>query len=168
MPKRSEFTKEAGSPLGAGNQSLVRHLLAKCAESIAMSSIPVKNSQPIAFPPRLSIERRSKLRFPIELRVTYRTLGRSFPCAGEGWVANISAGGVLVSSQHEIDVGARMELNIEWPSLLHGRIPLRFVAVGEVVRCDASSFAVMMARHSFRTAKRKVTSIEGSAASAGN
>jgi hypothetical protein len=52
-----------------------------------------------------------------------------------------------------------MELSIEWPPLLHGRVPLRFVTVGEVVRCDASSFAVMLERHQFRTAKRKVTSI---------
>jgi hypothetical protein len=68
--------------------------------------------------------------------------------------------GVLVSAQHQIAVGARMELRIEWPSLLYGRVPLRFVTVGEVVRCDASSFALMVTRYQFRTAKRKVTSID--------
>ena len=53
-----------------------------------------------------------------------------------------------------------MELSIEWPSLLHGRIPLRFVTVGEVVRCDAWSFAMTLAGYQFRTAKKKVTSID--------
>jgi hypothetical protein len=53
-----------------------------------------------------------------------------------------------------------VELNIEWPSLLHGRVPLRFVTVGQVVRSDASSFAVMLARYQFRTAKKKVTPID--------
>jgi hypothetical protein len=53
-----------------------------------------------------------------------------------------------------------MKLSIEWPSLLYGRVPLRFVTVGKVVRCDASSFAVTVVRYEFRTAKRKVTSID--------
>ena len=73
---------------------------------------------------------------------------------------NMNRGGVLVSAQHEVGVGERIELSIEWPSLLYGRVPLRFVTVGEVVRCDASSFAVALARYQFRTAKRKVTAID--------
>ena len=125
-----------------------------------MSSIPVKNSEPSAFFHPFPIERRSKVRFPLELRVRYRTLGGGTSSAGEGWVVNMSRGGILVSSQHEIGVGVRMELSVEWPSLLYGRVPLRFVTEGDVVRCDASSFAVMLARYQFRTAKRKVTSID--------
>ena len=107
-----------------------------------------------------SLERRSKVRFPLELPVSYRTLERGSPCAGEGWVVNMSRDGILVSSPQEIGVGAGVELSIEWPSLLYGRVPLRFVTVGEVVRCDASSFAVILDRYQFRTAKRKVTSID--------
>ena len=125
-----------------------------------MSSNPVKNFEPNALFNTLSVERRSKVRFPLILRVSFRTLGTKSPCAGEGWVMNMNRGGVLVSAQHEISVGMRTELSIEWPSLLYGRVPLRFVTVGEVVRCDASSFAVMWARYQFRTAKRKVTSID--------
>src|SRR4029077_18323083 len=101
-----------------------------------------------------------KIRFPLELPVTYRTFGRANRSAGSGWVANINRCGVLVSAEHEITVGTPVELNIEWPSLLHGRIPLRFITVGEVVRCDESSFAVTVARYQFRTAKRKVTAID--------
>lgn len=107
-----------------------------------------------------SIERRSKVRFPLELRVNYRTLEPWSRCAGEGWVVNISRDGILVSSQHEIGVGAGVELNIEWPSLLHGRVPLRFVTVGTVVRHDGSSFAVILDRYQFKTAKTKATSID--------
>jgi hypothetical protein len=125
-----------------------------------MSFNPVKNCQLTAFSDASPMERRSKVRFPLELRVSYRTIGRRSPCSGEGWVVNMNRGGVLVSAEHEVDVGARMELSIEWPSLLHGRVPLRFVTVGAVVRCDASSFAVMLVRHQFRTAKRNVTAID--------
>jgi hypothetical protein len=133
-----------------------------------MSSMPVKNSQPNVSSHFLSVERRSKVRFPLELRVSYRTLGRGPHHAGEGWVVNMNRGGVLVSSQHEIGVGERMELNIEWPSLLYGRVPLRFVTVGKVVRCDASSFAVTLVRYEFRTAKKKVTSIDSHGDSPGS
>ncbi len=72
----------------------------------------------------------------------------------------MNRGGVLVSSEHQVDVGKRMELSIEWPSLLYGRVPLRFVTVGTVVRCDGSNFAVALARYQFRTAKKKVTFID--------
>jgi hypothetical protein len=125
-----------------------------------MSPIPVKISEPNAFSRTFALERRTRVRFPLELRVNYRTLGRGNPCTGEGWVLNMSRGGLLVFSQHEIDVGARMELSIEWPSLLHGQIPLRFVTEGKVVRRDPSSFAIVMARYEFRTTKKKVTSID--------
>ena len=129
-------------------------------EPPAMPSIQVKDSQPSAFPRPFLIDRRAKVRFPLELRVSYRTLGRGSICAGEGWVVNISRGGILVSSPQDVGVGAGMELNIEWPSLLYGRVPLRFVVAGKVVRSDASSFAMILARHQFRTAKKKVTSID--------
>ena len=123
-----------------------------------MTLNPVKNSEPNYYPSEL--ERRSKIRFPLELPVRYRTLGREARCSGEGWVVNINKHGVLVSAQHQICLGARIELGIEWPSLLHGRVPLRFVTLGEVVRCDEFSFAVMVTRYQFRTAKQKVTSID--------
>jgi hypothetical protein len=125
-----------------------------------MSSMPVKNRQTNAFSYPKSIERRSKVRFPLDLRVSYRTLERESSFAGEGWVVNMNGRGVLVSSRHEIGIGTRIELSIEWPSLLHGRVPLRFVTQGQVVRCDEFSFAVVLAKYQFRTAKRKVTSID--------
>jgi hypothetical protein len=50
-------------------------------------------------------------------------------------------------------------IGLEWPTLLHGEVPLRFVTAGEVVRCDASSFAVKLVGHQFRTMKRKITPI---------
>ena len=100
------------------------------------------------------LERRSKVRFPLELRVRYHTLARRCPAVGTGVVMNISRSGVLVSSQHDISEGTRIELNIEWPSLLDGRVPLQVVTVGRVVRCEPSSFAVVLARYQFRTTKK--------------
>ena len=101
------------------------------------------------------VERRSKVRFPLELRVRYRSLVRRCPVAGTGVVMNISRSGVLVSCEHELSDGMRIELHIEWPSLLDGRVPLQVVTVGKVVRCEASSFAVVLARYQFRTTKKR-------------
>jgi hypothetical protein len=100
------------------------------------------------------LERRSKVRFPLEMRVRYRSLARRCPVVGTGVVMNMSRSGVLVSSEHTISEGVRVELSIEWPSLLDGRVPLQVVTLGRVVRCEPSSFAVVLVRYQFRTTKR--------------
>lgn len=103
------------------------------------------------FPLPISMERRSRVRFPLELRVRFRTLGKDYPVAGVGSVVNMSSGGVLVAFQYGISAGTPVELNIEWPAVLDGRVRLRLVAVGTVVRSGISSFAVVLERHHFRT-----------------
>ncbi len=100
------------------------------------------------------LERRAKVRFPVELRVRYRSLARRCPAAGTGVLINMSRSGVLVSSEHEVSQGVRVQLNIEWPSLLDGRVPLQVVTEGRVVRCESSSFAVVLARYQFRTTRK--------------
>jgi hypothetical protein len=100
------------------------------------------------------LERRSKVRFPLELRMRYRSLSRRCPATGAGVVRNMSRSGVLVFCEHEISEGVRVELSIEWPSLLDGRVPLQVVTVGRVVRCEPSSFAVVLARYQFRTTRK--------------
>ena len=117
----------------------------------ATSSTQAKNYRVEAFPLPASMERRARVRFPLEPRVGFRTLGQSYPAAGTGWAVNISSAGVLVRGQHDIDVGTLMELSIDWPVLLHGRVPLQMVAVGTVVRCEMFGFAVGLERYRFRT-----------------
>jgi hypothetical protein len=96
------------------------------------------------------VERRARIRFPSELRVRFRSLGQGYPVAGMGRVRNISSGGVLVTYQHEISAGTPLELNIDWPTRLDGRIPLQLVATGTVVRCELFGFAVGLERYHFR------------------
>jgi hypothetical protein len=75
-------------------------------------------------------------------------------------VVNISSGGALVACQHEIRAGTRVDLSIDWPSLLDGRIPLQLVMVGRVVRSGPSGFALALARYQFRTTRKPVVSID--------
>jgi hypothetical protein len=108
------------------------------------------------------MERRSKERYPLALQVRYRTLGRRLRL-GQGEVVNLSSGGALVASQHELGVGSELEIRLEWPSLLDGRIPLQLVAVATVVRCGRSTFAVRFRRCQFRTVRSQVKPIAPSA-----
>ena len=108
-----------------------------------------------------STERRTKIRYPLALKVRYRTLGQTL-LSGEGRAVNMSSGGLLVVSQHELSVGAELEVRVEWPSLLNGLIPIQLVAFGRVVRRGAFSFAVLFRTYRFQTLRSNVRSIEGS------
>jgi len=102
----------------------------------------------------LPVDRRSKARYPLVLNVSYRTLCRGQNVSGVGRTANMSSGGLLVDSQHEIDVGTKIEVHLEWPSQLDGVVPLQLVAVGIVARSEDGSFAVTLEKHRFRTMRR--------------
>lgn len=101
-----------------------------------------------------NIERRSRIRYPVKLTVRYRTVGRKHHLNGTGQTLNMSSAGLLVWAEHGVSEGARMEVNIEWPLMLDGTVPLQLVAVGKVVRCAESVFAVSFAQYQFRTMGR--------------
>ena len=103
----------------------------------------------------IPLERRSKTRYPITLNVRYRTLGRYRRLTGMGRTMNLSSAGMLVVAEQRLNVGARLEVNIEWPSLLDGVIPLQVTALGKVVRCVESGFALSFSQYQFRTMSRK-------------
>jgi len=102
-------------------------------------------------------ERRSKRRYSIELGVRFRSLEGGF--TGVGRTVNMSSGGILVACHQatpEIGAGARVEISIEWPLVLDGKVPLQLVAVCNVVRPGPSFFAAAFARHQFRTLKSAI------------
>jgi PilZ domain len=107
------------------------------------------------------IERRSNARYPLGLTARYGKLGQKL-LTGVGQAVNVSSGGVLVFSRHELSLGEQVELRIEWPSPLEGWIPLQLVILGKVVRCGALSFAVLFRHHQFRTMRSKVQPIAAS------
>ena len=104
------------------------------------------------------LERRSKIRYPVALNVRYRTLGRHHRTSGLGRTVNLSSGGMLVAAEEKMTVGTRLEVNLEWPSLLDGLIPLQLVAVGKVIRSVESGFALSFIQYEFRTMSRKFQS----------
>ena len=101
-------------------------------------------------------ERRFKFRYPLDLCVRFRCSSAGSVVSGEGLAVNVSSGGVLVASQHDLKVGALVDMSIEWPLLLDGRTPLQLIAVGRVLRRGAHHFAIKFERYEFHTMKTSI------------
>jgi len=101
-------------------------------------------------------ERRSKSRFPLRLSVRYRTVSGGPALVGVGRTVNISSRGLLIASeQPQVTTGARLQLTVDWPPLLHGITPLQLVVYCRVTRCFPEEFAVEMDQYQFRTKRAK-------------
>jgi hypothetical protein len=98
-------------------------------------------------------ERRSAVRYPLELGIRFRQLGRGVLSAGMGRSLDVSSEGMYVwaSTDTEIPVGSRLEAVIDWPVLLDGTVSLKLVTTGRVVRSGLRGFAVAIDRYEFRT-----------------
>lgn len=103
----------------------------------------------------IGIERRLRARYPVQLPARYRTLNRKIEFAGVGLTVNMSSSGLLVTCQHEIKLGARMEVQVNWPSFLEATIPLQLVTSGQVIRSEPSAFAIEFDCYQFRTVRSK-------------
>ena len=114
----------------------------------------------------MSDERRSKVRYPLELAVRYQGIGEGQAITGVGRTLNLSSSGLLLASEEGVQPGARLKVTIEWPSLLNGKTPLQLVTVGRVVRQGRSNFAVAFEHYQFKTMSRKPLAM--SVASDGN
>ena len=103
----------------------------------------------------LAQERRSKARFPLNLTVRYRTVSGGPELVGVGRTVNMSSGGLLIASEEtEVRTGARLQLTVDWPFLLHGTTPLQLVVSCRVTRSVPEEFAVKLDQYLFRTKKR--------------
>ena len=74
---------------------------------------------------------------------------------GEGRTVNMSSRGLLIASEEaKVNAGARLQLTVDWPSLLHGITPLQLIVSCRVTRSLPEEFAVEMDHYLFRTKKR--------------
>ncbi len=65
----------------------------------------------------------------------------------------MSSSGVRFTTEAELSRGGLVECAVNWPARLDGACPLQLVAVGRVVRSDAASAVVRIAKYEFRTRK---------------
>ena len=110
------------------------------------------------------MDRRGTGRFPLREGVRYRLLhSKGNPVSGSGRTLNIGSGGILFSTEEMLPVGRSIELSMDWPAQLDGNCPLKFVAIGRVIRSEARQAAVRIERYQFRT-RGKTTAAEVAAA----
>ena len=103
----------------------------------------------------MTSERRTKVRYPIELTVQYQTLGLQMPMCGAGQTLNLSSSGMLITAEHSLPEGCHLRVTIEWPTLLNGKTALQLVTTGKVVRQQESAFGISFDQYQFRTRKQK-------------
>jgi hypothetical protein len=100
-------------------------------------------------------DRRTTARFPLAEDVTYRYRHGKLSGGGAGRCVNIGSGGVLFTTSTRLPVGRTIELSVNWPALLDGACPLKFIASGPVVRSDEHHAAIRIDRYEFRTRATK-------------
>ena len=97
-------------------------------------------------------DRRETSRFPVQEDVRYRVLhSRGFSASGAGKTLDMGSGGILFTTEERLPMGRQVEVAVDWPVRLNGACPLRFVAVGRVVRSEADKAAVQISRYAFKT-----------------
>jgi len=106
------------------------------------------------------MERRGTSRFPMRESVRYRLMhSKTDFISGSGRTLNIGSGGILFTTEELLPVGRSVELSVDWPAQLDGNCPLKFVAIGRVVRSGPKQAAVRIERYEFKTRGRSALSV---------
>ena len=99
----------------------------------------------------LSSDRRSSVRFPLNLEVRYSVAGCRGPVEnGSGQTIDVSSSGLSFTADRPLPIGQKLDLSIDWPFWLDGD-QLQLVASGVVVRTTGVVTALRIERYELRT-----------------
>ena len=102
-----------------------------------------------------SIERRAKVRFPMQRELRYKILENgAIIGSGIGTTCNMSSGGVAFAHERALTPGAFIELSISWPVQLDNGCPMRLIVFGKVLRAGMHRSACTVEKYEFRTQAR--------------
>lgn len=101
-------------------------------------------------------DRRRAIRFPIKSQLRWVVLNRKTgSLMGTGETVDVSSSGFAFRSDVPLSPGCRLKMDVEWPAELDGRVPMKLVATGKVVRADGCIVCVEIEKREFRTSGRK-------------
>jgi len=101
------------------------------------------------------LDRRKKLRFPIQRELRYKVLeGETVVAHGVGLTQDISSSGASFHPAEPVRTGALVELSISWPVALGDDTPVRLVILGKVIRSNGKWAACSIGQYEFRTQSR--------------
>ena len=99
-------------------------------------------------------ERRLSNRFPIERELKFKGINkRNSHEFGQGKTINMSSKGILFTTDQVLNPGRKVDVSVNWPAQLDGKVGLKFVARGRVVRFAEGKAAIQIEQHEFRTLK---------------
>ena len=91
-------------------------------------------------------------RFPISTPVRY-IVGK---VEGEGVTCNVGSDGLLMKTTCVFPQGKRIELSLDWPAMLEGRLLLRLDIFGKIMWSNVRGTAVEILGHKFRLGPVKI------------
>jgi hypothetical protein len=100
---------------------------------------------------------RRSTRYPLALSVRFQTDGPVAGSRGTGVTRDLSSGGMFIETTREAEPGSQVKIIAEWPVLLEGTVPLQFIALGHIVRCNALGFGMRILRYDYRTRRKQIT-----------
>ena len=101
---------------------------------------------------RIAGDRRSDRRYAIHLDLRWKLIRRKRILeTGVGRTLDLSSGGILIETEHQLPVGLNVELSVSWPVMLHNVSPMQLAISGKIVRCAGQRAAIRMTQHEFRT-----------------
>jgi hypothetical protein len=109
-------------------------------------------------------DRRGDRRYAIHLDLRWKLIRRRRILeTGVGRTLDLSSGGILIETEHQLPVGLNVELSVSWPVMLHNVSPMQLAISGKIVRCVGHRAAIRMTQHEFRTAATSAESRKGMA-----
>ena len=99
--------------------------------------------------PALQTNRRHGERFPLTLNLRFRLLSKNASWTN-GSSLNFSHTGILFRTDCTTDLGASLELVVDWPASLGAVSKRELVLVGMVIRVRGSEIALSIRKFAFR------------------
>jgi hypothetical protein len=110
------------------------------------------SEQRVRLPKEPGPDRRASVRFPLTLDVRYSVWHRRAPLeTGSGQIIDLSSSGLRFAAQGPLEPGLKLDVAVNWPVLLDGRVQLQLILTGTVVWSSETEIALRIQRHDFRT-----------------
>jgi hypothetical protein len=97
-------------------------------------------------------DRRAANRYPVNLDLSFQEItSAKTSVQGSGRTVDLSSDAILFTASCPIIPGTRLEVSLQWPVTLDGRVPLKLVARGVVMGYRAPNAVVAIQNYEFRT-----------------
>lgn len=109
-------------------------------------------------------DRRGALRFPMALELQFREVGVGpYLAQGAGQTVDLSSDAIFFTPSCALAPGTRLEVSVQWPVRLEGKVPLKFVVRGVVMGYRRPHAVLAIQHYEFRTLRASSEAAEPNA-----